>query len=167
MDNEEIVYDDTQNIVANEESFEESTFQDPEQVDSFPEADTAELERKNRELYARAKKAEDELKQFKSKPQESNQNNPSEFATKQELERFVLLQKYDEDVVSEIMSLGGQKALDNPLVKSGIEAMQAKKRSESATPDTSSRSPIFKKFTEAELQAMPVEEMEKLLRKNQ
>lgn len=166
MDNEETVFDDTENIVADEESFEVPEYQEEETTDVPQETDNSELERKNKELYARARKAEEELKQFKSKPPETQSTNPpSQYATKEDLDRLQLSQKYDEEVVDEIMRLGGVIALQNPLVKSGIQAMQAKKRSEAATPETASRSPILKKFTEDELQAMPVDEMEKLLRK--
>jgi hypothetical protein len=165
MDNEETVFDDTQSIVGDEVSSEEPTFLDIEEVDSEPDAEKAELERKNKELYARLKKTEEENKRLKSQPQDKPTNNSTQYATKEELERFALSQKYDEEIVGEIMRLGGSTALDNPLVKQGIDAMQAKKKSVSATPDTSGRSPIYKKFTEAELKAMPLTEMEKLLNK--
>lgn len=166
MDNEEVFQDTQPDEVAPDQDFQQEETWEPV-YEVAPEVDPAELEQKNRELYARAKKAEEELKRLKSQEPKQPINDSSQFATKADLERFTLSQKYDEEVVEEIMRLGGKQVLENPLVKEGIEARQAKKRSEAATPADSGRSPLYKKHTKAELDAMPLDEMEKLLRSAQ
>lgn len=120
----------------------------------------------NKQLYARAKKAEEELKELKKKPQEQPQaplqtNSP---IPDDRLERLELRQDgYTTEEVEEIMSLGGKKALDNAIIKAGIEAARKQRRSLEATPTDTSRSPVYKKYTQAELQAMSVEELDKIL----
>jgi hypothetical protein len=161
--NEDEVLQDTETLTVGEESLEEPVIQEEQAGETQP--DSSELERKNRELYARAKKAEEELKKFKAQPKAEETPTNSSPGIEERLERHELMLKgYSADEVDEIMSLGGQKALGNEIIKAGIEAKRKARKSLEATPSESGKSPIFRKFTEDELRAMPTEELEKLLR---
>jgi len=70
---------------------------------------------------------------------------------------------YTSEEVDAIMELGGPQAINNPLVKEAIASIRKKAKSEAATPTDTAKSPIYQKFTEAELRAMPSAELEKIL----
>jgi len=72
---------------------------------------------------------------------------------------------YSEAEIEFIESNGGKQALDNPFVKSAIEAIRQQKTAEEAViSQESNKSDIERKYTEKELEAMPIEELEKALR---
>lgn len=70
---------------------------------------------------------------------------------------------YSPDEIEAIMELGGAKALKNPVVQSAIKAMRAEQKSKDATDTVSSKSPVFKKFTQQDLSKMSSSELEKIL----
>jgi hypothetical protein len=159
-----------------EEELELQDSQQPDQEavtleESQPETEAPsvdDLERKNKELFARAKKAEEELKTLKSQPKQEQPlpTNPSQFATKQDLERIELAAKgYSDEEVEFVMRNGGKKSLNDDLVKAAIDARRAKAKSEDATPQSSPKSPVYKKFTQDELASMPLSELEKIIPK--
>src|SRR4051812_28109117 len=101
---DEISVQDTQPV-------EEAVIQEEEIQESTPEVDPAELVEKNKQLYARATKAEKELKEIKTKlpkPQESINTSPIE-------ERFerqdLRIEGYASDEVDFIMKNGGRAAV--------------------------------------------------------
>jgi hypothetical protein len=84
--------------------------------------------------------------------------------TAEKLERIELRQDgYSKEEVEAIMDLGGSKSLNNPLVKTAIEAMRNKQKSEDANIAPSSKSPVFKKFTQSDLNNMSSAELAKIL----
>jgi hypothetical protein len=125
-----------------------------------------ELQEKNRQLYARLKKAEDEAKAAKEargvQAGDSQVNIPSV-----EVERLTLkVDGYNDSEIAEIMSLGGLKALSNPLVKRAVEAMREERRVENAQVNTDgAMSDFSRKYSEADLRKMSAEELEKILPK--
>ncbi len=84
-----------------------------------------------------------------------------------EIERLTLkVDGYNDAEIAEIMSLGGVKALSNPLVKRAVEAMREERRVESAQVDTAGATSDFsRKYSEADLRKMSAEELEKILPK--
>ena len=87
--------------------------------------------------------------------------------TADKLERMELkLDGYTGDEVEAIMELGGSKALSNPLVKGAIETMRAKAKSQESNQPLNSKSPVFKKFTQADLNGMTSAELEAILPKD-
>lgn len=146
----------------------EEVVEETAEVNETPVVDSDELARKNKELYERAKKAEAELKTLKQqKPKGDEQpTNPSPASPEMtdRLERAELrLEGYSADEVDEIMTLGGVKALNNELIKAGIEAKRKERKSLEATPTNSAKSPMYKQYTEAELRKMSSEDLEKIL----
>lgn len=71
---------------------------------------------------------------------------------------------YSKDEIEEIMALGGTKVLSSKIVQSAIKSMRAEKKSKDATEPLSSKSPVYKKFTQDDLSKMSSKEMEKILR---
>lgn len=116
----------------------------------------------------RAQKAEAKIIKEKKEPkatQPTNQPNPS--ISEERLERLELRQEgYSPEEVDEIMSLGGRKALNNNLIKVGIEAKRKERKSLEATPTSGGQAPVFKKYTQAQLDAMSFDELDKLVRKS-
>jgi len=94
-------------------------------------------------IFARAKQAEEaekrlkeELASYKAKPEAKEVSE--DFHTR--LDRIELRSMdYSPDEVDHIMAVGGLKALENPLVKSGIESMRIEKKAEQGTPAPSPR----------------------------
>jgi hypothetical protein len=70
---------------------------------------------------------------------------------------------YKSEEVDFLMQNGGRKALDNPIVMAGIDAMRKKQKSQEATPSGTAKSAVYQKFTEADLKKMPLEELEKIV----
>lgn len=123
----------------------------------------AALVEKNRKLFARAKQAEQELKELKSRA-------PARaYSSSEELERVNLrIDGYKEDEVDFIMRSGGRSALKDDFIVEAITARRAKEKaketSDSASTPASSKSPVLRRHSTDDLKNMPVEEMEKLLR---
>lgn len=81
------------------------------------------------------------------------------------LERIELMQEgYSKAEVDAIMELGGAKMLKNPVVQSAVEVLRQKEKSRNASEHLSSKSPVFKKFTQEDLSKMSSAEMEKVLK---
>lgn len=107
---------------------------------------------------------------------EANKNKPevkqerSETSSDITSERFERLELkadgYSQEEIDEIMDLGGQKVLKTNLVQAAIKAMRAEKKSKDASQPLSSKSPIFKKFTQEDLSKMSSTELEKILPKD-
>ena len=136
--------------------------QTAEQIDDVPTVDDynrlkqekEELENKNKQLYARVKKSE---------PLKINNADSSKV---EDLELRIELRDRDIplDAMPFVKANGGLKGLDNPYVKSAIEAIKTQKNAEKATEiNSSQKSAIEKQYTHAELRAMKTEDLEKLL----
>lgn len=70
---------------------------------------------------------------------------------------------YTKEQVEAIMDLGGSKALSNPVVKAGIDAMAKQARSAAATPSNSAKSAMYKQYSEGELRGMDTKKLEEIL----
>lgn len=70
---------------------------------------------------------------------------------------------YSTDEIDEIMELGGQKVLNTKIVQSAIKTMRAEKKSKDASTDVSSKSPVYKKFSQEDISKMSAKELEKIL----
>lgn len=119
----------------------------------------SELEKQNKQLYERAKKAE----AVKKENLQVTDTTPN---YEDRLERQDLrIEGYTAEEADFIIANGGRKALDNSLVKSAIEANRAKRKTLEATPQSGGKSPVYKRYTMSELENMPLEKLEALLPK--
>jgi len=128
-------------------------------------------------LYKRAKEAEGELKKRppaddagannanERKPDQNAAKRPQDHPDYQDL-RF---DGYNLEETEFIIKNGGRAALNDPYVKQAIESKREEiakqKRTEEGTPSQDGRSPIYKKYTEEELRAMPLKDLEAILPK--
>lgn len=113
-----------------------------------------------------------ELKEFLArKPAEVvevKREQPS-VVTPTDLEKLNLrMDGYSDEEVTFIMRNGGVHAKQDEYVKAGIESLRDKVKkatqSEDANPSISSKSPIFKKYSEDQIREMPLAELEKLVK---
>jgi hypothetical protein len=89
--------------------------------------------------------------------------------TPTDLEKLNLrMDGYSKEEVDFIMRNGGANAITDEFVTAGIKALRDKKqkeaKSEEANPSISSKSPIFKKYSEEQIKDMPLAELEKLVK---
>lgn len=96
-------------------------------------------------------------------PNTSNSNQELE----QKIERLELKQEgYSEEVVSQIMDLGGRNSLDNPIVKKAVDTLVQQERVDQASNvDGTIQSSTKTNVSREELKTMSVAEMEKVLPK--
>jgi len=135
--------------------------------------DLKELVAKEREakkqILARAKKAEEELKSLKN--QTKSEEKPAEVPKpKYDLDEVtdLRLDGFTRDEVAFIMNNGGRKSLtDNPFVKVAIEQMREQKKAEQAIPSQDTgKSEIERKYTKEQLSKMSADELYKILPKS-
>lgn len=117
---------------------------DVEQAPQDDSVNSAELVEKNKQLFARAKKAEEELKELRSKPESIKQevsSQPDEIDTVLQLRT----EGFTDEEIRELrgqakkFGVGVSEVVSNPLIKEGIEARRAKRQVEQNTPPPSSR----------------------------
>lgn len=123
------------------------------------------LQEKNKQLYARLKKAEEEAKAAKEAARSTTAGEATQGIPSAEVERLTLkVDGYNDDEIAKIMDLGGLKALSNPLVKKAVEVMRDERKAEAAQVDTDgATSDISRKYSTADLRKMSAEELEKIL----
>ena len=118
--------------------------------------DYRKLEKANRRLFARAKKAEGKA----TPSNEASKNTPStEDAKKKEQEDAAWRERvelktegYSDEEVAYLQQNGGRKALENGFVKAGINAMREQKKAEQAAVEsTAGKSEIEKLYTDKQL----------------
>lgn len=135
------------------------------------EAQKAELEVKLAEketaisqITARAKRAEEEAREYKSKaPTDAKPEDPykSKF---EDLELKV--EGFSDEEVAFLKPLGGREAMKSPHVKAAIETIRAQKKAEANIPEgDSGKSDIERKYTQEQLRGMSAEELYKILPK--
>lgn len=101
-----------------------------------------------------------DLKKAKE-PLTTNESSP---ISRQDFERLDLkTDGYKAEEIDFIMQNGGRKALENPIVMAGIEAVRAKTKSQNATPSGTGKSAVYQKYTERDLRNMPASELEKII----
>ena len=159
-----------QETISEEQTLEtaEDSVQETETQSTEPEVDVNALEEKNRQLFERAKKAETELKRLRARPEattdltSTEQSYPTDI--NERLERQELMIKgYKDDEVDFLMQNGGKTALNNKLVLNAIKTLRQETKSQQATPSGTGKSPIYQKYSEAELKKMPADKLEELL----
>ena len=124
---------------------------------------------KNKQLYARAKKAESgkaeatevlrKAVQAKTEPQNIN-NTDGQF------EKLELIARgYSDDEIDFVLRNGGKKGLENPFVKSALDSLRTQRKAEQASEleSSSSKSDISKRYTDEQLSKMSVSQLEKIL----
>lgn len=155
MEENEIVEEE---VVPQEETTEEEQIEETQDVLTLSGDDKAEYEKWKAKKEERQKFVE----KAKAAPPRKEYN-----VTADKLERMELkLDGHTNDEVEAIMELGGIKALSNPLVRGAIEQMRAKAKSQEANQPLNSKSPVFKKFTQADLNGMTSAELEAILPKD-
>lgn len=117
-----------------------------------------------KQLHARAVKAEAAAKAAKGTEQ-TNKNNDSPQVGKLSVEDKVELRLsgYSAQEVAFIERNGGLEALKDETLVAAIEGIRAKKKSQDATPEGSPKSPVYKKYTQADLAKMSLEQLEKIV----
>lgn len=151
----------------NDTELQNSQESDTESQGETEETLTAEeLQEKNRQLYARLKKAEEENKTLKSerKPDAESEHQATQIPN-ESVERLTLkVDGYADEEISEIMSLGGLKALKNPIVKKAIDAMREERLAEQAqVTESGATSDISRKYSPEDLRKMSAKELEQIL----
>lgn len=153
-----------ENEQAQEEVVEQVEQQEEEQNEN---QDVLTLSGEERAEYEKWKAKKEERQRFVEKAKDAPKPKQTFNVTADKLERMELkLDGYSSEEVEAIMELGGSKALANPLVKTAIEAMRNKAKSENERQPLNSKSPVFQKFTQADLNNMSAKELEKILPKD-
>lgn len=169
--------DNTDNTVDNElldsQELEQQIDAELSQEGDFEDADS--LKETNKKLFARAKKAEQELKNLKNKVTETvsdkkeekeetkeNINNINSVSS-EKIERLELkIDGYSDSEVDFIMKNGGKTAAKDELVQAAIESTRKQKEAEQAADiQESTKSAIEKKFTPKEIENMSADELAK------
>jgi hypothetical protein len=142
----------------------EGESQETESSPTGSAVDVETLAERNRQLYARATKAETKLKQYEKTDKTEVKQTESSQIPNDRLERLELrTEGYSGEEIEAIMELGGRNSLQNPVVVKAIEVMRKEAKSKNATPSGTAKSPVYQKYTEQDLKKMPIEEFEKLL----
>lgn len=145
----------------------------PEGIDD-PTVLRAELAKKDkaiRQIHARAIKAETLLKERTEKTEVTNETTMSQESKPYEINDEVVdlrLDGYSKDEVAWIMKNGGRKELDNSssYTAIAINARREQTKAEQAanqTTDSAGLSEVERKYTPAQLAAMPIGELENIL----
>lgn len=158
MDNENEDVQAEQEIVAQEESVEEELDLDSGDYTPEEEDDSVSISKSEFSKLKRKAIAYDSTKTAKP-AQRADVGDKDERFERLELRA----DGYSKDEIDEIMSLGGTKVLDTKIVQSAIKYMRADAKSKNASEPVSSRSPVYKKFTQDDLSKMSSAEMEKIL----
>lgn len=152
--------------MSNDTEFENSSESHGADTDTSETLTVESLQEKNKQLYARLKKAEEEAKTAKDATRSTQAGDTTQaHIPTAEVERLTLkVDGYNDDEVAKIMELGGLKALSNPIVKKAVEVMRDERRAESAQVDTDGATAEFtRKYSEADLRKMSASELEKIL----
>lgn len=162
MENEK-EYAQEEVVEQEEQTSEEEIINEEEQEEtSEPEEDKITLSKSEYNKLNRRAIAYETIKKEKplSKPNQEVLN-----VSPERLDRIELMQEgYSKDEVDTIMDLGGRKMLDNPIVKSAIEVIRKQEKSKNASENLTSKSPVYKKYTQEDLNKLSSSEMEKILR---
>ena len=134
-------------------------------VDASETLTVEELQEKNKQLYARLKKAEEAVKAVKTEERATQAPDTQAVSSNVDVERLTLkVDGYNDDEIGEIMKLGGLKALDNPLVKKAVQAMREEREAENAQVTSGGATSDFtRKYSPQDLRKMSAEELEKIL----
>lgn len=151
--------------MSNDTEFENSQESHGADNDNSETLTVEQLQEKNKQLYARLKKAEEEAKVAKEAARNTTAGETSQAFPTADVERLTLkVDGYNDDEIAKIMELGGLKALSNPLVKKAVDVMREERKAEAAQVDTDgAMSDFSRKYSEADLRKMSASELEKIL----
>lgn len=130
------------------------------------ESETEDSEDPSEEIdwEARAKKAEALIVKNKKEPKKEINNSDSESLRRDVEELKLSRMGYADEVIKEIMDLGGLSALDNKLVKKSADELQSDYNNRKAAAiEDGPQSQTKTKYTKEDLAKMTSEEMEKVL----
>lgn len=159
MENEETQAQEE--VVEQEEQHEEETVDEVSQ-ETEEQEDTVTLSKAEYKKLDRQSRA---YQAIKTKPTATLKTEEATYTVSPDrLERIELMQDgYSREEVDEIMDLGGRRIVDSKLVQSAIKAMRNEKKSKEASPALTSKSPVYKKFTQEDLSNMSASELAKIL----
>lgn len=159
MEEENVNQEVEQEIAPEEETTEEELELGGEETQE-PEDDSVSLSKAEYTSLKRKAIAYDSTKKTaKETPKENVADKEERF------ERLELrADGYSKDEIEEIMALGGTKVLNTRIVQSAIKAMRQEAKSKEAKEPLTSKSPVYKKFTQDDFSKMSSKEMEKILR---
>lgn len=157
--------DSTNDTEAVTEETEEKATEDTtgEAVETVDE-EKSKLIETNKKLYARAKAAEEALKNAKK-----NQSEESPASFDPLVDAVLAVKSLEAEEISvlgaEARSLGVDpvKYIKSTAGKAHLDSIRREKKSKEAAPETPGRSPVFKKYTQADLSKMSVAELEKII----
>jgi len=114
--------------------------------------------------YADRVAAENKLLKKDTKTTETSTIKQSNPDPDERFERLELkTEGYKSEEVDFLMQNGGRRALENPIVMAGIEAMRKKQKSQDATPSGTAKSAVYQKYSETDLKSMPLDQLEKIV----
>lgn len=161
MDNEN-EYAQEEVVEQEEQTSEDIINEEVEEEALEPEEDKVTLSKSEFNKLNRRAIAYETIK--KEKPL-SKPNQEASYISTERLDRIELMQEgYSKQEVDTIMELGGRKVLDNPIVQGAIKTLRQQEKSKDASTSLSSKSPVYKKYTQEDLNKLSAAEMEKLLR---
>lgn len=162
---EETQEEETQETEEQKESTEEQETEETSEEESQEEDDSKDEDKVeiSKEEYGRLKR---DAKRAQNKEQKKDINS-SNSASDDRIERLELKQDgYSDEIVNEIMELGGKQALKNNVVKTAVNNLVEQEKSEKAADvDGSSQSSTKTNVSRDELRNMSAKEMEKHLPK--
>lgn len=151
--------------MSNDTEFENSQESHGADADTSETLTVESLQEKNKQLYARLKKAEEEAKAAKEAARSTTAGEGTQAIPTADVERLTLkVDGYNDDEIAKIMELGGLKALSNPLVKKAVDVMREERKAEAAQVDSDgAMSDFSRKYSTADLRKMSAAELEKIL----
>lgn len=155
MNNEELDFE----LEENEEGQEEQEIEQPSD-------EKVTLTKKQYNAINRKARAYDAAKETPEKKQPTPKTSsvtPDQFARLE-----MKIDGYSDAEIDFVEKYGGKPALENPHVKAAIESIRQQRKAEDAVVTSeSNKSDVERKYSESELLAMPLEEMDKILRQQQ
>ena len=121
-------------------------------------------EASKKQLHARAVKAEAKVKELSKpneQPKETNNSPQGKLTVEERVD--LRLSGYSPEEVNFIERNGGMDALKDETVIAALDGIRAKKKSQEATPEGSPKSPVYKKYSQRDLQGMTLEQLEKIV----
>jgi hypothetical protein len=163
MDNEKEV---VQPQVEQEQELEINLDTPEESVDVLKEQ-LAKKDAAIKQIHARAKAAEEELKRRKTTETPAPTTTPDKKGYDLDEVTDLRLDGYSKEEVKFIMNNGGRKSLEDPFVKVAIEKNREQRKAEQAIPEMESgKSEVERKYTQEQLSKMSADELYKILPKS-
>jgi len=161
---------DSTNDTASATETEETSTEESTDTAEESEVDVNKVLETNKRLFERAKKAEAEKKELAEKVRLLSQKKDESSASFDPLVDAVLAVKsLEPDEITELgseartLGLDPVKYIKSTAGKAHLSQIRSAKKSKEASPETPGRSPVYKKYTQADLSKMSVAELEKII----